>query len=53
NLLASDRFKDRDRNSLLESPESRGELLDDLYGQLDRDRLESSYLYRLIHEERP
>jgi hypothetical protein len=52
-LMVATEFKDEPRHELVESPEKRRVLLDDIYGPLGRERLERSFLYRLLVEEKP
>ncbi len=52
-LMVATEFKDEPRRELVESPEKRRVLLDDIYGPLGRERLERSFLYRLLIEEKP
>ncbi len=53
NLFVSAEFKDEPHEALIESPDKRRVLLDDLYGPLDRARLERSFLYRLLVDDKP
>ncbi len=52
-LMVAAEFKDQPRRSLVESAEKRRQLLDDIYGSFDRQRLERSYLYQLLAREKP
>ena len=52
-LMLSTEFKDERRSDLIEDPEKRQRLLDDLYGPFDRGRLERSFLYQLLVSEKP
>ncbi|NIN71817.1 MAG: short-chain dehydrogenase [Gemmatimonadetes bacterium] len=52
-LMVATEFKDEPRRELVESPEKRRVLLDDIYGPLGRERLERSYLYQLLIREKP
>jgi hypothetical protein len=52
-LMVASEFKDEPRRDLVESPEKRRVLLDDIYGPFDRQRLERFFLYRLLIEEQP
>jgi hypothetical protein len=53
NLFVAAEFKDEPRSELIESPEKRRRLLDDIYGLLDRTRLQRSFLYQLLVDEEP
>ncbi len=52
-LFVAAQFKDERRRDLVESAERRRHLLDDVYGPLDRERLQRSFLYQLLVKERP
>jgi hypothetical protein len=52
-LMVAEEFKDEPRRELIESHQKRARLLDDLYGGFNRARLERSFLYQLLVEERP
>lgn len=52
-LFFAEEFKDTPRRALVESHEMRERMLDDIYGPLDRQRLERSHLYRLLVAEKP
>jgi hypothetical protein len=52
-LMVSTEFKDEPRRELVEDTEKRNRLLDDIYGPYDRERLERSYLYKLLSQEKP
>ncbi len=52
-LFVAAEFKNERRRDLVESPEKRRSLLDDIYGPLDRKRLQRSWLYQLLVKERP
>ncbi len=52
-VFVAEELKDLGRLTILESGEKRQRFLDDLYGPLDRERLERFYLFRLFQEERP
>jgi hypothetical protein len=52
-VMVATEFKDEPRRELVESPEKRRVLLDDIYGPFGRERLERFFLYRLLIEERP
>jgi NAD(P)-dependent dehydrogenase (short-subunit alcohol dehydrogenase family) len=52
-LMVATEFKDEPRRELVESPEKRRVLLDDIYGPLGREQLERFFLYRLLIEEKP
>jgi len=52
-IMVAEEFKDRPRRELIESHDTRARLLDDLYGSFSRERLERSFLYRLLTEEKP
>jgi hypothetical protein len=53
NLFVAAEFKDEPGRGLVESREKRRRLLDDIYGPLDRQRLERAFLYQLLVGERP
>jgi hypothetical protein len=52
-LMVATEFKDEPRRELVESQEKRRGLLDDIYGVFSRERLERSFLYELLVEEKP
>lgn len=52
-LMVATEFKDHPRRELVESPEKRRLLLDDIYAPFDPERLERFFLYRLLTEEKP
>lgn len=52
-IMVASEFKDVPRRELIDDRGKRGRLLDDIYGAFGRDRLERSFLYRLLVEERP
>ncbi len=52
-LFVAAEFKDERRRELIESPEHRSRLLDDIYGPLDRERLQRSFLYQVLVKEKP
>ncbi len=52
-LMVATEFKDEPRRELVEDTEKRNRLLDDIYGPYDRERLERSYLYQLLSQEKP
>jgi hypothetical protein len=52
-LFVATEFKDTPRRELVESSEMRRRVLDDIYGPLDRERLERSYFYALLQQEQP
>lgn len=52
-IMVASEFKDEPRRELIEDRDKRGHLLDDIYGAFGRDRLERSFLYGLLAEERP
>ncbi len=52
-LFVAAEFKDQRRRDLIESAERRSLLLDDIYGPLDRERLQRSFLYQTLVKERP
>ncbi len=52
-LMVATEFKDEPRRELVESQEKRRGLLDDIYGGFSRERLERSFLYELLVEEKP
>ncbi len=52
-LFVAAEFKDLQCRELIELPERRRQLLDDIYGPLDRGCLERSFLYQLLANERP
>ncbi len=52
-LMVSTEFKDEPRRELVEDTDKRNRLLDDIYGPYDRERLERSYLYQLLAQEKP
>jgi hypothetical protein len=47
-VMVATEFKDEPRRELVESPEKRRVLLDDIYGPFGRERLERFFLYRLL-----
>jgi hypothetical protein len=52
-LFVATEFKDMPQSELVESPEMRRRVLDDIYGPLDRERLERSTFYALLLQEKP
>ncbi|UCC73673.1 MAG: short-chain dehydrogenase [Gemmatimonadota bacterium] len=52
-LMVATEFKDEPRRLLIESAEKRRQLLDDIYGMSSRERLQRSFLYQLLAEEKP
>jgi hypothetical protein len=52
-VMVATEFKDEPRRELVESPEKRRVLLDDIYGPFGRERLERFFFYRLLIEEKP
>jgi NAD(P)-dependent dehydrogenase (short-subunit alcohol dehydrogenase family) len=52
-VMVATEFKDEPRRALVESPEKRRILLDDIYGPFGRERLQRFFLYRLLTEEKP
>jgi hypothetical protein len=52
-LFVAAEFKDTPRRELVESHEMRQRLLDDIYGPLDRERLERSFFHQLLLSEKP
>ncbi len=52
-VMVATEFKDERREDLVDSPEKRARLLDDIYSTFGRERLERSFLHQLLVEERP
>jgi hypothetical protein len=52
-LMVASEFKDEPRREMVEDKEKRNRLLDDIYGPFDRQRLERSFLYQLLVQEKP
>ena len=52
-IFVAAEFKDEPRHVLAESTDKRRKLLDDIYGPLDRERLERSFLHQLMVSEKP
>jgi hypothetical protein len=52
-IMVATEFKDEPRRELVEDPEKRDRLLDDIYGPFTRERVERFFLHRLLVEEKP
>jgi len=52
-VMVASEFKDEPRRELVEDQQKRNRLLDDIYGPFDRQRLERSFLYQLLVQEKP
>ena len=52
-LMVASEFKNEPRGELVEDKDKRNRLLDDIYGPFDRKRLERSFLYQLLVQEKP
>jgi hypothetical protein len=52
-IMVSTEFKDEPRRELVEDPDKRDRLLDDIYGPFSRERLQRSFLHKLLVEEKP
>ena len=52
-LMVAEELKDQARRELIESHEKRARLLDDIYGSFTPERVQRSFLYRMLVEERP
>lgn len=52
-IMVASEFKDEPRRELIEDSGKRYRLLDDIYGAFGRERLDRSFLYSLLVEERP
>lgn len=52
-VMVATEFKDEPRRELVEDKEKRERLLDDIYGPFNRERMERSFLYQLLVQERP
>jgi hypothetical protein len=52
-LMVASEFKDEPRRELVEDEEKRNRLLDDIYGPFDQQRLQRSFLYQLLAQEKP
>ncbi|MGD8867639.1 MAG: hypothetical protein PVI01_08405 [Gemmatimonadales bacterium] len=52
-VMVATEFKDELRRELVENKEKRNRLLDDIYGPFSRERLERSFLYQMLVQEKP